>query len=921
MVHITVFTESKKTFTFETTIHATMIRHFIILLILPLFHLILFKEHQLTAQESDAQCNSYRKVLTDLIIGKGEQRNIDFDFEFQGNKIVIEVDALLIISGTAFMNPNAQLLVECGGKLILDGGTLTGLDNEMWRGIEVWGNPTLSSTESNQGSFFVINGGTIENAIVGIRTAKTVQDEESETIDLSFSGGIVKVSDGRFVNNRTAIYFYKYPAAGYSHQYSGIIMNNTSFETNDDYDGSTFPRYFIYMNDISRVTLTACTFLDNTSQQIKQSGVYSFNSQFIIKGSTSGGSGYNSNFKKLNFGVYALASTPNRFPDISHTGFEDNQKGIYFSGISHAQVNYCNFTTSAGQTGSYGLYLDGCRNYWAEGNEFSNAGPSNLFGIYVNDTRPTGPEMIYRNNFMDMHVGIMALNRNRTRSGEGLVLKCNEYVNTDWNQVVYFKDILLTPEVGIAQNQGSADTLPDAPAGNRFSWTGPIGTPTDINNQANHITYYYHVDPLVKLKPEYYTESTVDIVANPQAFWDPQESCPPNLDPGGGGSGGGGLDDSDELRLLIASSEQQADSVGQLIQSLEDAGDTPGLTWTVDMSAPNQAYEVYNQLMGAAPYVSDTVMAAAIQKETVMVDAMIRDVMVANPESAKDDDLLELLNERFSPLPEYMLGQILQGRSLVSVYGELKSKQSYWHQQRSLAMNRLKVNYLADTTNPGASLDTLAMLLGEENTADARYQLAMLHVGRNNWTDAMAVLSTIPQYFTLGQDGLQSHQDMVSFMGVLQQMDGSLPDSTQAATLFGLIGQEAGKAPVYARNILIAAGLLAYEEPVIFPDPYKSSKEIEFERLVKLADEQRMIEVFPNPAGTYFIVKWEVEKPADNMEVRLTSSTGQAVMQIPVSGRENQQIVPTHGIKAGVYVVSLHAGGKILDSVKITIVH
>ncbi|MFU8843583.1 MAG: hypothetical protein ACNA7V_07230 [Bacteroidales bacterium] len=210
------------------------------------------------------------------------------------NTIYIRPQSTMIVTGEIYLKSGARIVVECGGKLIVDGGTLSG--SCTWQGIEVWGNPTLSSTESNQGSVFVMNGGTIENAIVGIRTAKTVQDEDSETIDLSFSGGIVKVSNGRFVNNRTAISFYKYPAAGYSHQYSGMIMNNTSFETNDDYPGSSFPRYFIYMNDISRVTLTACTFWDNTSQQIKQSGVYSFNSQFIIKGSSSGSSGSNSLF-------------------------------------------------------------------------------------------------------------------------------------------------------------------------------------------------------------------------------------------------------------------------------------------------------------------------------------------------------------------------------------------------------------------------------------------------------------------------------------------------------------------------------------------------------------------------------------------------------------------------------------------------
>jgi hypothetical protein len=243
----------------------------------------------------------FYKIESDLTITQGQHYVWENNVELLAGKLTIENGASLTIHENVYISPTTQILVERGGKLILDGGTLTGLDNEMWRGIEVWGNPTLSSTESNQGSVFVINGGTIENAIVGIRTAKTVQDEESETIDLSFSGGIVKVSDGRFVNNRTAISFYKYPAAGYSHQYSGMIMNNTSFETNDAYVSAVYPRYFIYMNDINKVTLAACTFWDNTSQQNKQSGVYSFNSQFIIKGSASGGSGYNSNFKKLNY--------------------------------------------------------------------------------------------------------------------------------------------------------------------------------------------------------------------------------------------------------------------------------------------------------------------------------------------------------------------------------------------------------------------------------------------------------------------------------------------------------------------------------------------------------------------------------------------------------------------------------------------
>jgi hypothetical protein len=76
------------------------------------------------------------------------------------------------------------------------------------------------------------------------------------------------------------------------------------------------------------------------------------------------------------------------------------------------------------------------------------------------------------------------------------------------------------------------------------------------------------------------------------------------------------------------------------LNMLIDAGDTESLFWDVYMSTSPEAMQVYQELMTVSPYLSDTVVSAAIIKEDVLVDAMLRDIMVANPHTAKSGKLL-----------------------------------------------------------------------------------------------------------------------------------------------------------------------------------------------------------------------------------------------------------------------------------------
>jgi len=554
------------------------------------------------------------------------------EIEFMGDRIIVENGAKLTITNTLTMQPEGKIIVKRGGQLIIDGATITG--NDTWAGIDVWGTADQPQNLIHQGLVRIIDNGTIEQADIGIRTIKTIIDEtDGEILDLHYTGGIVLATNSNFVNNRIAVVFYDYAI----NSISGF--NGCSFITNDNYNGQSDPAYFVILKSMRGIDFLNCSFRNNSNNVCFGSGIYSFNSGFAV-GHPEADIG---EFVNLYRGIYAIAGGTVNFPQVYHINFENNYRGVYFSAMDHGEIKNNDFTTGPSIDGaSYGIYLDRSTGYTIEENEFYQ-GSSDGIGIVVNNSDPE-PNRIYNNYFEEMYFGIIAQQHNRADDGTGLVLKCNEYNNNTFDQVVTWEGPKIDGKAGIAAAQGADLPQPDAPAGNLFSWNGTTDF-SDFYNEANIITYYYHVDPDYHLQPQYYSES-VEINPVDGALWN-DDSCPPS-DQGGGGGGSG---DTEEMKSLITLSGQKADSVNAIIEVLKDGGSTEALKWEVDMSTPPETYTVYNELMNNSPYISDTVMESAIEKEEVLPNVMIRDVMVANPHNAKDESLLEKIGERSDPMP------------------------------------------------------------------------------------------------------------------------------------------------------------------------------------------------------------------------------------------------------------------------------
>jgi hypothetical protein len=673
------------------------------------------------------------------------------------------------------------------------------------------------------------------------------------------------------------------------------------------------------MNGISGVKIAGSSFTDThpfTNPAELTTGILANDSRFYVWS-------YNeqpSVFTGLYYGIKSLTHDPVKTINIENSQFNNNLRSVYLSGISNATVilNLFNPWSAFSIVGNenYCLYLDGCTGYCIEENDFINpdVGIDTGIGMIINNSGTT-ENFVYNNYFSDLANAVLAQNDNRSTTGvPGLQIKCNEFISNHSDIAVTLSSQFITATSGIAKYQGANQALPDAPAGNLFSHTGPPGTPTDINNAANHVTYYYHNNPLYPLQPWYYTANTVKIYPV-NAFYNDQ-SCVSHLHHGGGGGGTGTIEDEQLLRQEMAVAEFKTDSVKSVLQALEDGGSTEDLKWEVDLSIPPESMEVYNELMNKSPYLSDTIVGSAIEKESVLVDAMIRDVMVANPQSAKSEELLKKLDERTNPVPEYMLGQILQGRNLVSTYEDLQSKLAFYSQQKAYLNKQLVRFYLNDTINP-AALDSLIALYSTDNSLQSKYSLAFLLMEQGT---GLSVLNAIPQQFTLSAEEIVAHQKMVDYYNLLTEVASGVPDSLQTEALYAIESTENGSASVYARNMLLALDAIEYNEPIILPDMLKSSEAIEYEKLLNTAKEFKYLEVIPNPAKDYVIISWNLDKEPMAAKVSISGSLGNPVQEFSVTGIQDQKVLDTRSLKPGVYIATLYVNNRQLESVKFTII-
>lgn len=444
--------------------------------------------------------------------------------------LTIESGAELTIQNTVRCLKDVSIVIKPGGKLIVDGGTLTSntCNGELWQGIFVEGNPSdPTQHESMQGVVELINGAVIENAVCAINVGYRLLGVNPV---MCFSGGgIVKASNASFINNLQAVEFGPYER----HLQVGLTENrnnvswfkNCTFIVNNDalFDINEFKEH-VKLIGVRGIAFAGCSF---DGINYIGSAIYSSSSGFYLANRLifDPMNQERNHFSNFNIAIN-IEDGGTKAISIYNSDFHNNNICIRAEGTSelYIRANTLNIPYSPYYGPTTGISLTNCSRFYIDNNTFHGVWQCN-YGLIVHHSEANN-NIVKNNTFSFLNTACLAYGKNSDGANvingyKGLQYHCNWYEENG-------KDIVVEDYEGINGNirfvQGEADKA----SGNIFSPNG-----TNLYSPNYDFQYFYKFNSLrheplnsssnICLRPKYFDVCNYQIgVINPNiAPYDP----------------------------------------------------------------------------------------------------------------------------------------------------------------------------------------------------------------------------------------------------------------------------------------------------------------------------------------------------------------------------------------------------------------
>jgi hypothetical protein len=564
----------------------------------------------------------------------------DFDIKLYKN-IRVQNNAKLTITCNVIMPDLSKIIVERGSKLIIDGGTITN-DCGMWAGIEVWGNRNESqfpiNTNIHQGYVELKNNAVIKNALTGITTIKF--DPNTNNWDWNYTGGVIRATGSSFINNKKAIEFLSFHNSRFGN--STRKLNNVSyfyncvFETNSNLlTPYVFPNTFVSLYDVEGVRFLGNTFRNTNAWTLYYNnfergiGITSIDAAYSIgdycASSTNGvcTSVIKTNFDKLWYGVRVENALTSKIVNVSDANFTDCARSIYMGNSANNQIVRNTISVpdiwlinSVFKT--CGIYLDNCPTFLCTENNISSKTSGTTatasWGILASNCGDLA-NTLYNNKFSN--IKLAAIQAQDDNDGplafDGLGISCNDFENSFSREInVVPSDPILKPITNISNYRGSC-TNSSTIARNSFitNVCGTGGIQLDkFNANSDPIFYNYSntggVDEL-----QCYLGNVTPTSCG--LSFDKKRDCPSVF--------------SNSISQKIARFYEVKSSLSDL-EALFDGNQT--LSYLNKIYTDSMINDDFISLSSYAPFISDRVLIALIDKLNQLNYADIRSIFVSN---------------------------------------------------------------------------------------------------------------------------------------------------------------------------------------------------------------------------------------------------------------------------------------------------
>jgi hypothetical protein len=301
---------------------------------------------------------------------------------------------------------------------------------------------------------------------------------------------------------------------------------------------------------------------------------------------------------------------------------------------------------------------------------------------------------------------------------------------------------------------------------------------------------------------------------------------------------------------------------------------------------------------------------AAADKTDVLPESIIFEIMAANPDELKKEELIKYLEDKNNPLPEYMI-EILNQVAMGSTYKtSLQRQMAHYSQGKTRAAHNIIRSLLNDTLSDHAELRNWLDNIGSKRADE---QIIASYMSEGNFVNALSLANMMPVLYNYTSSDLAEHNyytDMLSLhISLVQQQRTILDlDSMEIANLVFIAENSTGTAGTEAKGILEYAYGYNYCNCIDTDESgLKSSGNFNAALLDKLSGIE--ITVRPNPAKEWAVFNYVLPNDNSHGVIKISDASGKEITSIPISGKQGQQIWDTRTVKPGVYNYTLDAAG------------
>jgi hypothetical protein len=591
--------------------------------------------------------------------------------QYVTGNIDIPPGATLTLSGDILHMPkNGKIIVEAGGKLVVNGSKITNdCDGCLWKGIQARGHTYQPQVAADQGWVVIKNGSIIENA-------DTAVSNFNLGIGFGSTGGVIQASNSYFINNHNNATFFAYdnfdPLSGLPRPNLSYFSNCT-FLLNNNYRGTAMGHrmnHMVYLSGIEGINFQGCQFLNRDAAQDRSGyGIYAWNAGFTvspycpgISTPTSCPSLVRSRFSGFTNGISiggAMGYDP--VTSINQADFDSVSVGVNAWNIDNVSVTSSNFKVGHGLAvtalGVYyysasclqniGILYMNPMQFRIEQNNFQGI-PSGIFnwvnyGTIVGESGAAWNKVLLC-SFDNLNLGVYALGLNRDLSRgsheSGLQVLCNTFTRNVNDIFIEGDGIVRSGPEGIATDQGTPGTYSPNSAGDIFSAIYP-----GIINNTGYINYYYQTSVL----PERPTTSTPLLVS---IFATGPKTCTSTLRSGGGSTAmavasTGTIDASAlaDYKASFLTNKTSLQGYTATYTSLIDRGNTDSMITVIDASTDTAT--LLTSLESISPYNSIKAL-TEVANTTALPHTSMMTLVKQNPDDLRDQAFVSLLQSVYS---------------------------------------------------------------------------------------------------------------------------------------------------------------------------------------------------------------------------------------------------------------------------------